>query len=388
MGPHRKGQACAAPFRAWRGRTPAATIAPVTARDRSIALVDLDAFYASVEVLERPELAGLPLLIGGSPTGRGVVAAASYEARAFGCHSAMPMAHAVRLCPEATVLSPRFAAYREHSQRVMAVLARESDLVEQMSIDEAYVDLTPIAETMAEAEGFAHRMQGRIRVDLGLPSSVGLATSKMVAKVACESGKPAGFAVVRPGEEAAFLAPLPVERLPGIGPRSAQRLIAQGLETLGQVAAAPVALLVSTLGPWGAVLQRRAQGEDPSPVTADRETKSMSAEETFAEDVDERAPLVERLEAMAARLAGSLAEKGFVGRTVTLKLRFADFTTVTRSASGHAATASAEVIREQAATLLESNWEPGQPVRLIGVGVSKLRPVHAPGQLPMEELGA
>ena len=360
----------------------------MTARDRSIALVDLDAFYASVEVLERPELAGLPLLIGGSPTGRGVVAAASYEARAFGCHSAMPMAHAVRLCPEATVLSPRFAAYREHSQRVMAVLARESDLVEQMSIDEAYVDLTPIAETMAEAEGFAHRMQGRIRVDLGLPSSVGLATSKMVAKVACESGKPGGFAVVRRGEEAAFLAPLPVERLPGIGPRSAQRLIAQGLETLGQVATAPVALLVSTLGPWGAVLQRRAQGEDPSPVTADRETKSMSAEETFAEDVDERAPLVERLEAMAGRLAGSLAEKGFVGRTVTLKLRFADFTTVTRSASGHAATASAEVIREQATTLLESNWEPGQPVRLIGVGVSKLRPVHAPGQLPMEELRA
>ena len=360
----------------------------MTARDRSIALIDLDAFYAAVEVLERPELAGKPLLIGGSPTGRGVVAAASYEARAFGCHSAMPMARAVRLCPEATVLPPRFAAYREHSQRVMEVLARESDLVEQMSIDEAYVDLTPIAETMAEAEGFAHRMQGRIRVDLGLPSSVGLATSKMVAKVACESGKPGGFAVVRSGEEAAFLAPLAVERLPGIGPRSAQRLMAQGLETLGQVAAAPVALLVGALGPWGSVLQRRAQGEDPSPVTAERETKSMSAEETFAEDVDERASLVDRLEAMAGRLAGSLAKKGFVGRTVTMKLRFADFTTVTRSASGHAATASAEVIRAQATTLLESNWEPGQPVRLIGVGISKLHPVHAPGQLPMEELGA
>ena len=370
------------------GSHPARYDTAVAPKDRSIALIDLDAFYASVEVLERPELAGVPLLIGGSPRGRGVVAAASYEARAFGCHSAMPMAHALRLCPEATVLSPRFPAYREHSKRVMEVLARESDLVQQVSIDEAYVDLTPVAETMTEAEGFAHRMQGRIRVELGLPSSVGLAASKLVAKVACESGKPGGFAVVRPGDEAAFLAPLAVEKLPGIGPRSAQRLRAQGLDTLGQVAAAPVALLVSTLGPWGAVLQRRAQGEDPSPVSAERETKSISAEETFEVDIDERAPLVERLEAMAERLAGSLAKQGLVGRTVTLKLRSADFTTLTRSASGHAATASAEVIRAQAAALLESNWAPGQPIRLIGVGISNLRPVHAPGQLPMEELGA
>ncbi len=370
------------------GSHPARYDSAVAPTDRSIALVDLDAFYAAVEVLERPELAGVPLLIGGSPTGRGVVAAASYEARAFGCHSAMPMARAVRLCPEATVLSPRFSAYREHSKRVMEVLARESDLIEQMSIDEAYVDLTPVAGTMTEAEGLAHRMQGRIRVELGLPSSVGLAASKMVAKVACESGKPQGFTVVRPGDEAAFLAPLAVEQLPGIGPRSAERLKAQRLDTLGQVAAAPVALLLSTLGPWGAVLQRRAQGEDPSPVRAEREAKSISAEETFEVDIDERAPLVERLEAMAGRLAGSLAKQGLVGRTVTLKLRSADFTTVTRSASGHAATASADVIRAQATTLLESNWAPGQPIRLIGVGISNLRPVQAPGQLPMEELGA
>ena len=364
---------------------PARYDSAVSAPGRSIALVDLDAFYAAVEVLDRPELAGQPLLIGGSPTGRGVVAAASYEARAFGCHSAMPMAHAVRLCPEAVVLSPRFPAYREHSKRVMAVLARESDLVEQVSIDEAYVDLTRAAASMTEAEGLAHRMQGRIRVECGLPSSVGLAPSKLVAKVACESGKPQGFAVVRAGEEAAFLAPLAVERLPGIGPRSAQRLKAQGLHTLGEVAAAPVALLLRTLGPWGAVLQRRAGGEDGSPVSPERETKSISAEETFAEDVDQRAPLLELLEAMADRLARSLAKQGLAGRTVTLKLRYADFTTLTRSASVHAATASADVIRAQALALLDANWAPGQPVRLIGVGISKLRPVHAPGQLPMEE---
>ena len=357
-------------------------------RERHIALVDLDAYYAAVEVLENPALAGKPLLIGGSPTERGVVAAASYEARAFGCHSAMPMARALRLCPDAAVLRPRFPIYREYSKRVMEVLRRESELVEQVSIDEAYVDLTLVADSRANAEALAHRMQGRIRVDVGLSNSVGLAASKMVAKVACETHKPGGFTVVPPGTEADFLSGLGVEQLPGIGPRSAGRLRAQGLRTLGQVAAASVAQLVSVLGPWGAVLQRRALGEDPSPVSTEREAKSMSAEETFAQDIEEQAPLVEVLHSMAQRLSRSLAEQGLVGRTVTLKLRFADFTTVTRSASGHSATASADVILEAATRLLESNWEPGQPVRLIGIGISKLRPVHAPGQLSMEALGA
>ena len=278
----------------------------VSPSDRYIALVDLDAFYASVEALERPELVGRPLLIGGSPTGRGVVAAASYEARAFGCHSAMPMARALRLCPGAVVLSPRFTVYRAYSKRVMDILARESDLVEQMSIDEAYVDLTPIASTIAEAESLGRRMQGRIRVELGLPCSVGLASSKTVAKVACEAGKPAGFVVVRPGAEAEFLAGLPVGKLPGIGPRSAERLKAAGFDTLGMVAEAPVAQLTSVLGPWGAALQRRARGEDSSPVRTERQTKSVSAEETFAEDVAAAAELHEEIAKMSERIAGSL----------------------------------------------------------------------------------
>ena len=355
---------------------------------RSIVLVDLDAFYASVEVLEEPKLAGKPLLIGGSPTGRGVVAAASYEARSFGCHSAMPMARAVRLCPEAVVLRPRFSLYREYSKRVMEVLRRESPLVEQMSIDEAYVELTPMASTVEEAEGLAHRMQGRIRVELGLPNSVGLAANKMVAKVACETGKPSGFVVVRPGTEAAFLAALDVRVLPGIGPRSTARLKAQGLDTLGQMAAASVGVLTSTLGPWGASLQRRAAGEDASPVRTEHETKSISAEETFEVDVDDEYALKEELTRMAARLAGSLERKGMVGRTVTLKLRFADFTTVTRSTSRERATADSGVIHEEAVRLLEANWRPGAPVRLIGVGVSNMRQLTAPGQLRMEELNA
>ncbi len=350
---------------------------------RAVALVDLDAFYASVEAVERPELAGKPLLVGGSPEGRGVVAAASYAARAYGCHSAMPMARALRLCPHAVVVHPRFPLYRDYSARVMAIIGNESPVVEQMSIDEAYVELTSIARTAEEAEGRAHRIQARVRVELGLPCSVGLATSKLVAKVACEAGKPSGFTVVPPGAEAAFLAPMPVEALPGIGPRSAERLHSVGLATLGQVAAAPVGQLTAALGPWGAVLARRARGEDPSPVRTEHGSKSVSAEETFAQDVDERERLEEELERLAGRVARSLAAEGLVGRTVVLKLRYADFTTITRSASREAATASAEAITAAAHDLLAQHWHPGEAVRLVGVGVGNLRPVHAPGQLPL-----
>jgi DNA polymerase-4 len=346
--------------------------------------VDLDAFYASCEMLEDPSLEGKPLLIGGSPQSRGVVAAASYAARKFGCHSAMPMSRALRLCPEAVVLHPNFTLYRDYSQQVMDVLRRESELVQQMSIDEAYVDLTSVAESMEEAEGLAHRMQARIRVDLGLPASVGLAPSKLVAKVACETGKPQGFVVVRAGEEPGFLAPLPVKALPGIGPRSEQRLLASGFATLGQVSDAPMASVMAALGPWGAVLQRRARGEDLSPVSTDRETKSVSAEETFAQDVTEEGTLRDEATRLAGRVAESLEKHGLVARTVTLKLRGADFHTITRSSSREQSTADAGVIAGEALRLLSANWAVGEPVRLIGVGTSNLRLTHAPGQLAMD----
>jgi DNA polymerase IV len=351
---------------------------------RFIALVDLDAFYASVEMLEDPTLVGKPLLIGGSPAGRGVVAAASYESRKYGCHSAMPMARALKLCPTAVILPPRFSLYREYSQQVMDVLRRESALVEQMSIDEAYVDLSPVAETIDEAEGLAHRMQGRIRLDLGLPASVGLAPSKLVAKVACETGKPQGFVVVREGEEEAFFAGLPVRALPGIGPRSTQKLRNSGFETLGQIADAPMQTIMTVLGPYGAVIQRRARGEDLSPVTTDRETKSVSAEETFAEDVSDPQALADEVKRLAGRVGESLTNHGLVARTVTLKLRDAEFLTITRSASRDRSTADADAIAADALQLLSANWTEGEPVRLIGVGASNLRLVRAPGQLAMD----
>lgn len=360
--------------------------------DRHVALMDLDAFFASVEVLERPELRGKPVLIGGSPTGRGVVAAASYEARRYGVHSAMPMAQALRRCPQAIVLPLRHRLYREHSHRVMDLLREATPLVQQVSIDEAYVELTPVlkgdspTERMADAQRLGLRLQQRIAGELGLPCSLGLAANKMVAKVACETGKPQGFVVVPSGTEAAFLAPLPVQRLPGIGPRSAERLNKAGLETLGQVAAAPLNRLMAVLGPWGAVLQRRAQGTDDSPIQTERETKSVSAEETFPVDVDELATLSGHLAKMAERVAASLRGHDLLGRTVTLKLRTADFTTITRSFSYDHATASTEAIHAVATRLLEANWTPGQPVRLIGVGVHNLRPRQAPSQLAMEAL--
>ena len=358
---------------------------PVT-DERYIALVDLDAFYASVEMIEEPSLAGKPVLIGGRPDSRSVVAAASYEARKYGCHSAMPMSQAVRLCPGAVILPPRFPLYREYSTRVMDILRSESEFVQQMSIDEAYVDLASVASSMREAEGRARRIQGRIRLDAGLPCSVGLASNKMVAKVACETGKPNGFVTVLQGKEAAFLSDLAVRALPGIGPQSARRLNAHGFMTLGQVASAPVKALTTVLGPWGAALQRRALGEDPSPVRTDREPKSVSAEETFAEDITQRQVLVDELKRMADRVARSLEQQELVGRTVTLKLRRGDFTTLTRSISRERATSHADAIFTNAVHLLDANWDVGENIRLLGVGVSNLRPLQTPGQLRMEAL--
>ena len=352
--------------------------------NRFVALVDLDAFYASVETLEDSTLVGKPLLIGGSPTSRGVVAAASYEARKYGCHSAMPMSRAVKLCPIAVILSPRFSLYHEYSQKVMALLRRESYLVQQMSIDEAYVDLTSMAKTWDEAEGLAHRMQGRIRLDLGLPASVGLASNKLVAKVACETGKPEGFVVVRDGQESAFLDGLMVRALPGIGPQSAQKLRNSGFATLGQIACASLHTMMNILGPYGAVIQRRARGEDPSPVTTDHETKSVSAEETFAEDVSDGQSLAAEIERLSKRVAESLSNHGLVARTITLKLRNTEFLTITRSSSRDRSTADVEAIVADALHLLGVNWVDGDPVRLIGVGASNLRLVHATGQLTMD----
>ena len=353
---------------------------------RTVALVDLDAFFASVEVIEHPELKGKPVLIGGSPQGRGVVAAASYEARTFGCHSAMPMSQALRLCPQATVLPTRHHLYQNYSRRVMDLLHETTELVQQVSIDEAYLELTPVAPELEEAVGIMLRAQARVKDVVGLACSVGLASNKMVATIACEEGKPNGFMVVPAGAEASFLDGLGVQALPGIGPKSAERLRARGFQTLGQVARAPLSNVMAVLGPRGAVVQHRALGQDNSAITTGRETKSISSEGTFAEDVDQAEPLHHAIARMAAEVAESLDRHDLLARTVTLKLRFSDFTTITRSMSRARATAAKEALQETTNQLLKANWLPGQAVRLVGVGVSNLRHQQEPGQLALEDL--
>lgn len=252
---------------------------------RAIVHLDLDAFFASVETLENPALAGKPVLVGGRPEERGVVAAASYAARAFGCRSAMPMAQAMRLCPEAVIVPVRHGLYRQYSRRVMAMIHALTPLVEQISIDEAFFDLTGEIARWEDAATVAEALQARVASEIGLSASLGVATNKQVAKVASDFRKPGGLTVVRPGEEAAFLAPLPARALWGVGPVTAERLAGMGVTTVGQLAAQPVEQLRAAFGRHGAEMAERARGIDDRPVITEHERKSVSQERTFNHDL-------------------------------------------------------------------------------------------------------
>lgn len=353
---------------------------------RYIALMDLDAFFASVEVLENPGLRGKPVLIGGSASSRGVVAAASYEARKFGIHSAMPMSLALRKCPNAIILPTRHQIYRQYSSRVMNLLSEATNIIEQVSIDEAYIELTECADSMAAAQKIMLRMQERIKDEIGLPASIGLGSNKMIAKIACEAGKPQGFVTVEAGMERNFLNPLAVSQMPGVGPKGSAQLQSNGLLTLGDIVHCPPEKLLALSGSAGLVLQKRAMGEDNSRVQTTRETKSISAEETFPVDINEEYLLHRELDKLSIKVADSLQKHSILARTVTVKLRNASFITITRSLSSPNATANVEVIQKIVYQLLYSNWKKGDPIRLVGVGVSNLRPRQIEGQLPFEKL--
>lgn len=350
---------------------------------RQIIHLDLDAFYASVEVLLDPSLAGRPVIVGGSPEARGVVASASYPARAYGVRSAMPMREALRLCPEAIVLPPRHDVYVAYSRRVMAILRQVTPLVEQLSIDEAFLDVTAPDVPWEHAVEVARTLQAHIRDEVGLSASLGVATNKLVAKIASDEGKPGGLVVVPPGEEASFLSPLPVQKLWGVGPVTAQRLRALGVGTIGELSRLPLEQLVSEFGKsQGTSLHRQARGLDERPVEPRRERKSVSHEHTFSRDVRDRGRLVEEIRRLSAGVAEGLRREGRPARTITLKLRRADFTTVTRSRTLPAPTDDAEVICATATTLFDGEWRPGEPVRLVGVRASNL--TEATGyQLPL-----
>ncbi|MFZ0994526.1 MAG: DNA polymerase IV [Candidatus Dormiibacterota bacterium] len=354
-------------------------------RTRTILHVDLDAFFVSCELLRRPELVGLPVVVGGGheshpgesrAPGRGVVAAASYEARAYGVRSALPLAKALALCPELVVLPVDIAKYAEISHRVFAVLAQYTPLVEPGSLDEAFLDLTGAEHLSHGGEAAAREISARLASDLGLPSSVGVATTKVVAKVASDLRKPKGLVVVAPGDEAEFLAPLAVERLPGAGAKTTAKLKLLGIDTLGKLAAAPTRLLVETLGANAEALQLRARGVDPTPVVVPGLPKSISREETYSKDLVSRQELGDRLAALAAGVGRRLRASSLAAKSVTVKVRFANFETVTKTRRRAEPTFADLELEAGAVELFDEVWTQGQPVRLLGVGAEGLSEVR------------
>jgi len=336
--------------------------------------LDLDAFFAAVEQLERPELANVPLVVGGDPDGRGVVATANYVARRFGIHSAMSCAEARRRCREVVFVRPRHARYAEVSRTVWAAVREVVPTVERTGLDEGYLQLDEIAGDVRAARRIAEAVQAAVRGASGLTCSLGVGTCKVVAKVASDRRKPGGIVIVPPGQEAAFLAPFDVRVLPGVGPRAEARLRAAGVTTVAGLAALPDDDLARLLpGSVGAILRDRAHGVDPRRLDEVTENVSISQEETFARDVADRAALHAELRRMAERLAEKLRRDGQSARTVTTKLRYPDFATRTRSQSLPVGTDDAARIGSLACTLLDRALDerPGA-LRLVGLTVSNL----------------
>jgi DNA polymerase-4 len=341
-----------------------------------VAHLDLDAFFAAVEELENPGLRAQPLVVGGDPRGRGVVATANYEARRYGIHSAMSCAEALRRCRHAVFIPPRKSLYSDYSRAVWDVVRQVVPTVERTGMDEGYLDVGEVARDFGQARAFAEGVQAAVRGSTSLTCSLGLATCKVVAKVASDRRKPGGLTVVPSGREAAFLAPFDVRLLPGVGPRSEQRLRAAGVTTMGQLAALGDDELKRLLpGKVGRLLRDRARGIDPRGLELAAEHVSISSEETFPQDVTDRERLHDELRRMAGHVAERLQRTGEVARTVTAKLRYADFSIRSRSLTLPVGTDDAERIGQLACALLDRalHDRPGA-LRLVGVGVSGLEP--------------
>ncbi len=340
---------------------------------RTILHVDLDAFFAAVEQRDRPELRGKPVIVGGGgPNDRGVVSTASYEARKFGVHSAMPLRTAGRLCPQGIFVPVDGRKYQEESRRVMAILNRFTPQVQPVSIDEAFLDVTASRALFGDGEAIGRLIKSAVHDETGLTISVGVATTKLVAKVASDLRKPDGLVVVPPGEEAAFLAPLPISRLWGVGEKTATALGEYGVRTIGDLASLPSDALERRLGKHGASLVERAHGIDPDPVAGGEAAKSIGHEHTFDRDTADRDVLERTLLGMADGVAGRLRSSGLRAVTITLKLRDSGFHTITRQTSLEVPADLTEPIFEAALTLLRRELH-GQRIRLVGVTASNFR---------------
>jgi DNA polymerase IV len=351
---------------------------------RTILHIDLDAFFCAVEENQNPSLRGRAFAVGGKPEERGVVASCSYAARRMGVRSAMPMARAIRLCQGLVIVPSRHRLYGEVSRQVMGILREQTPLVEQISIDEAFLDISDIQQ---EPELFGRRLQTRIRDDLHLPCSVGVAPNKLLAKLATEVGKalalqrikasglaepPNAMTVVRFGEEAAFLNPLPADLLWGVGPKTSARLSELGIHTIGDIARWPEYELIRLFGENGRDLARHAKGIDDRPVVTEHETKSISQEVTFSKDVRDDKVLEQTIREQSTEVARQLRKNNLAGKTIKLKIRWPDFTTLTRQVTLNDPTDQDDVIQKNALDLMRSVRKPNQAVRLIGVGVSGL----------------
>ncbi|MCL0091206.1 DNA polymerase IV, partial [Dehalococcoidia bacterium] len=327
----------------------------------------------SVEQALNPELQGKPVVVGGSADKRGVVACASYEARAFGLHAGMPLTTASRLCPQATFIEGSFPKYRDASQRFMAILADFSPSLEPVSLDEVYLDATGFESIYGSVWQMAVAIKQRIRDELGLCSSVGIASCKVVAKIAAELSKPDGLLEIARGEERSFLAPLPIAKLPGVGKKTERILSGLGIDTIGKLSVMPLSALKSRFGASGELLHRCANGIDNREVEPPGAAKSISRETTFGKDTKDRSLLEATLRYLGERVGAELRRRGRQARCVTLKLRYADFTTITRSRTLKQASNTDQTIFDTGLELLSKALaQEKQPVRLIGIGVSNL----------------
>jgi DNA polymerase-4 len=345
----------------------------VTPGTRTILHVDLDAFFAAVEQRDRPELRGKPVIVGGGgPNERGVVSAASYEARAFGVHSAMPLRTAGRLCPHGVFLPVDGRKYQQASKEVMGILRRYTDLVQPISIDEAFLDVTGSRQLFGDGETIARAIKQAVRDEVGLTASVGVATTKLVAKIGSDLRKPDGLVVVPPGEEAAFLAPLPISRLWGVGEKTAVALRDFGVVTIGDLASLPPAAMERRFGTHGSALVARAHGIDTDPVATGDPAKSIGHEHTFGTDTSEPEQIERTVLGMADGVAWRLRAAGLKAATITLKLRDTNFVTISRQTTLDTPADLTEPIYEAAIELLRRELH-GQRIRLVGVTASNFR---------------
>lgn len=349
----------------------------IESRFRKIIHLDLDAFFCAVEELRDPSLAGKAFAVGGKAGQRGVISTCSYAARKFGVHSAMPTGQALRLCPNLILISSNFGDYHAKSHEVMEIVRQLSGLVEQVSVDEAFVDVTDLPE---DGEKIACTLQEKVRVQTGLPCSIGVASNKLVAKIATDTGKarnkgesyPRAILVIPPGREAEFLAPLPAKAMWGVGPKMEASLAEMGLHTIGEIATCPEEVLTRKFGKYGAELHLHAKGIDDRPVTVEYEAKSISQEVTFSKDTADLVFLRRKVKELSSKVGYRMRCEGVCARVIRLKLRWSDFSTHTRQTALSQPTDQDRVIAETAEALLMKLWQNDRPVRLIGVGGANL----------------